>query len=87
MQQLPIKLTVTSTVQFIAHNGMTQALEMHPNLVGPAGEQTTENERIVANFLQHFEKRVRTSSPVDNGHFLAMYRMPANRRGDLALFD
>jgi hypothetical protein len=84
---VPLKLTGTSPVQFIAHNRMTQALEMHPNLVGPAGEQTTENERIVANFLQHFEKRVRTSSPVDNGHFLAMHRMPADRRGDLALFD
>jgi hypothetical protein len=87
MQQVPLKLACASPVQFIAQNGMTQTLEMDPNLVGPAGQQTTENERIVAKLLQHFKERVRTSSPVDNGHFLAMDRMPADRRGDLTLFD
>ena len=83
---MPLKLAGMPSVQLISDNGVAQVLQMHANLMGSAGEQTTQNERVVSNFLQHFETRTGASPFFDNGHFLSMHRMPADRRDYLTLF-
>ena len=83
---MPLKLAGMPSVQLISDNGVAQVLQMHANLMGSAGEQTTQNERVVSNFLQHLENRTGASPFFDNGHFLSMHRMPADRRDYLTLF-
>jgi|SRR6266436_5367485 len=61
-------------------------LHMHANLVRPAGEQTTQNKRIVANLLQHFEKCAGASPSFDDGHLLSLHRMPPDWCDYLTLF-
>jgi hypothetical protein len=61
-------------------------LHMHANLMRPAGEQTTQNQRIVANLLQNFEKGASASPFFNDGHLLSMHRMPPNWSDYLALF-
>jgi hypothetical protein len=41
---MPLKFTRLSSVQFIPDDRMTQILQVHSNLVGSTGQQTTENE-------------------------------------------
>ena len=61
-------------------------LHVHTNLMRPAGEQTTQNERIVAKLLQHFEKRASASPSFNDGHLFSMHRMPPDWGDNLTLF-
>src|SRR6267143_596372 len=61
-------------------------LHVHANLMRPAGEQTTQNERIVASLLQHFEKCASASPSFNDGHLLSMHRMSPDWGDYLTLF-
>src|SRR5260221_1158454 len=86
MQHMPLKLAGMPPVQFITYDGMTQMLHMHPNLVRPAGEQTAQNKRIVANLLQYFENCAGASPSFDDRHLLSMHRMSPDWCDYLTLF-
>ena len=58
---------------------MTDRLEMDPNLVGSSREDPAKDQGPTARLLENFELCASRSSPVDNGHFLTVHGMTANR--------
>jgi len=61
-------------------------LHVHTDLMRPAGEQTAQNERIIASLLQYFEKCASASPSFNDGHLLSMHRMPPDWGDNLTLF-
>ena len=62
---------------------MADGMEMDPNLVGSPRENLAQDEGPMVRLLDDRKLRVSGSSPVYYGHFLAVYRMPANRFANL----
>jgi hypothetical protein len=67
------------TVHLIANDGMTDRLEMHPNLVGSSGEDLAKDEGPTARFLDDFELCLSKPPTIDHSHFLTVHGMTANR--------
>src|SRR5271166_3922644 len=67
VQHLSTTVARCFPVHLIANDGMTDRLEMDPNLVGSSGENLAKDEGPRARFLDNFE------------HFLTVHGMTANR--------
>lgn len=62
---------------------MPDGMEVDPNLVGSPRENLAQDEGPTVRLLDDCKLRVSGSPPVYNGHFLAVYRMTANRLANL----
>jgi len=71
-------------VHLIANDGITDRMEMDPNLVGSSGEDLAKDEGPTARFLDDFELCLSRPPTVDNSHFLTVHGMTANRLYDFA---
>src|ERR1700730_166688 len=56
-------------VHLIANDGITDRMEMDPNLVGSSGEDLAKDEGPTARFLDDFELYLSRPPTVDNSHF------------------
>ena len=79
MQHLSTTIAGSFPVHLIANDGMTDRLEMDPNLVGSSREDLAKDEGPTARLLDDFELCASRSPPVDNSHFLTVHGMTANR--------
>ena len=63
---------------------MPDRMEMDPNLVGSSRINLAKNQSPLACFLDDLEPGVSRSAAVDDGHFLAMHWMTADRLDNFA---
>jgi hypothetical protein len=79
VQHLSTTIAGFFPVHLIANDGMTDRLEMDPNLVGSSREDLAKDEGPTARLLDDFEPCASRSPTADNSHFLTVHGMTANR--------
>jgi len=83
VQHLPAVFAGGLPVNFIAEDGMSDGMEVNPNLVGSSRKNLAQDEGPTVRLLDDCKLRVSGSSPVYYGHFLAVHGMTANRLTNL----
>src|SRR5260370_18054516 len=79
VQHLSTTVAGRFPVHLITNDGMTDRLEMDPNLVGSSGEDLAKDEGPTARLLDDFELRPSRPPTIDPSHFLTVHGMTANR--------
>src|ERR1700693_5772044 len=82
MQHLPAIFAGGFSINFVAKDRVPDRMEMHANLMCSSCVNLAKDQSPVACFLDDLISGVSRAAPVEDGHFLAMDWMPADRLND-----
>src|ERR1700722_14186038 len=82
MQHLPAILAGSLSIDFVAKDRVSDRMEMHANLMCSSCVYLAKDQSPMACFPDDLISGVSRAAPVEDGHFLAMHWMPADRLDD-----